>query len=190
MDKVSFRRAAKEKRSLLFDTSEKKAAADNSIFESFMSSGLLDNVSLVLTYVSFRDEADTLHIIDRLLSDGFEVGVPVCGKQGSMDFYLIKSRDELIISAMGISEPQKNEKKLITRFDSTLCIVPGMAFDRSGNRTGYGGGYYDRFLAAHTEITTAGLCYHSLLYDSVPSEQHDMSVDYIITEKGLLKIHG
>ena len=73
---------------------------------------------------------------------------------------------------------------------SALCIVPGTAFDLKGNRTGYGGGYYDRFLSREKDVTPAGICYSPLIFDTVPSEPHDISVDYIITEKGIINING
>lgn len=190
MDKVSFRKMASGKRSSLFSAKEEKASSDMKIYENFINSGLLKNIRMVLTYVSVNDEADTIKIIEYLLSSGFRVAVPRCRKHGQMDFFEIGSIAELKPSSMGIPEPEYDEKYMIKDFSDTLCIVPGMAFDMSGNRTGYGGGYYDRFLAAETEIITAGLCYHSLIYDAVPSEPHDKRVDHIITEKGLIRING
>ena len=71
-----------------------------------------------------------------------------------------------------------------------LIIVPALAVDKNNYRLGYGKGFYDRFLSAHSEITSAGLCYHSLLSECIPSEPHDISVDYIITEKGIIEING
>lgn len=190
MDKKYFRQNALENRASLFETSAEKSAADEKIFENFILSGLLKNIKTILTYVSVRDEADTTALIKYCLEKDFKVAVPRCGKQGKMNFYFIRSLDELKNSSWGIPEPEESVKQLVTDFSEALCIVPGTAFDRNGNRTGYGGGYYDRFLAAHTEITAAGLCYNSLIYDEVPSEPHDISVDYIITEKGSIRING
>lgn len=181
---------ASGRRALLFSSAAEKAAADELIFKNFTDSGLLKNIRRVLTYVSFRDESDTLRIMEFLFSSGISVAVPRCGKQGRMDFFETGSMSDLKPSSMGIPEPEYDERFLVKEFSDTLCIVPGMAFDVYGNRTGYGGGYYDRFLAAETGIVTAGLCYHSLIYDEVPSEPHDKRVDYIITEKGLIKING
>lgn len=190
MDKSVFRKMASGRRASLFSSPEEKAAADSGIFKNFTDSGLLNNIRMVLTYVSYRDEADTFKIMEYLLASGKEVAVPRCRKHGQMDFFKIKSMSELKPSSLGIPEPDYDENFLVNDFSDTLCIVPGIAFDLRGNRTGYGGGYYDRFLSAEKDIITAGLCYHSLVYDAVPSEPHDMSVDHIITEKGLIKING
>lgn len=189
MDKKEFRKAALKKRSELFCSASEKEAADSRIFDNLVSSGILKGIRCVLTYVSYRSEADTLKLINYLLSSGVRVAVPLCGKNGQMSFYSISSLSELELSEKGIPEPSEERAEKVMDFTDTLCIVPGTAFDRKGNRTGYGGGYYDRFIAAETEIITAGLCYHSLLYDEVPSEPHDKSVDYIITEKGFIKIN-
>ncbi len=189
MDKQQFRKAALKKRSGLFESASDKQLADSLIFENILKSGILNDIRCVLTYVSCKGEADTLKLIDWILSEGKEAGVPRCGKSGHMDFFRIKSRSDLRLSSIGIPEPEYDERNLIRDFSETLCIVPGTAFDMKGNRTGYGGGYYDRFISAEKEILTAGLCYHSLLFDEVPSEPHDECVDYIITEKGFFKIN-
>ena len=189
-DKLLFRKQALKMRSELFSSAEEKKAADSKIFENLKSSGLIGKAELVLTYVSYRDEADTLKLIEYLLEEGITVAVPRCRKQGQMDFFTIKSLGDLKPSSMGIPEPEYDERNLVRDFTGALCIVPGTAFDLKGNRTGYGGGYYDRFLSSEKDVTPAGICYSPLIFDSVPSEAHDISVDYIITEKGIINING
>ena len=189
-DKLLFRKQALKKRSGLFSSAEEKKKADMKIFENLITSCLTEKAELVLTYVSYRDEADTLKLIEYLLAEGISVAVPRCRKQGQMDFFTIKSFDDLNPSFMGIPEPEYSESTLVHDFTGALCIVPGTAFDLKGNRTGYGGGYYDRFLSREKDIVTAGICYSPLIFDEVPSEPHDISVDYIITEKGIINING
>ena len=189
-DKLLFRKQALKKRSGLFSSAEEKKEADMKIFENLITSCLTEKAELVLTYVSYRDEADTLKLIEYLLTEGISVAVPRCRKQGQMDFFLIKSFDDLKPSFMGIPEPEYDVTRLVRDFTGALCIVPGTAFDLKGNRTGYGGGYYDRVLSREKDIVTAGICYSPLIFDEVPSEPHDISVDYIITEKGIINING
>lgn len=189
-DKLLFRKQALKKRSELFESAEKKKEADLKILENLKASGLIEKAELVLVYVSYRDEADTLELIKYLLLKGIKVAVPRCRKQGQMDFFTIENLGELKPSSMGIPEPEYDEKRLVRDFTGALCIVPGTAFDLKGMRTGYGGGYYDRFLSREKNITSAGICYDLLIYDEVPSEPHDISVDHIITEKGLIDING
>ena len=189
-DKLLFRKQALKMRSELFSSAEEKKAADFKIFENLKESRLIGKAELVLTYVSYRDETDTLKLIEYLLAEGKTVAVPRCRKQGQMDFFKIKSLGDLKPSSMGIPEPEYDERYLVRDFTGALCIVPGTAFDLKGNRTGYGGGYYDRFLSREKDVTPAGICYSPLIFDVVPSEPHDISVDYIITEKGIINING
>ena len=189
-DKLLFRKQALKTRSGLFQTLEEKKEADRKIFENLIGSGLIGKADLVLTYVSYRDETDTLKLLEYLLAEGKATAVPRCRKQGQMDFFLIKSFDDLKPSFMGIPEPEYDVTRLVHDFTGALCIVPGTAFDLKGNRTGYGGGYYDRFLSREKDVTPAGICYSPLVFDTVPSEPHDISVDYIITEKGIINING
>ena len=65
----------------------------------------------------------------------------------------------------------------------TVCIVPGLAFTEKGARLGYGGGFYDRFIAAYPEITTIALAYEAMITDSLPVQEHDMTVELIVTEE-------
>ncbi len=190
MNKSEFRKEALLKRNGLFHSSDEKKISDDLILNYFLNSTILDTTQKVLTYVSFRSEVDTIGLINYVLDRKLILAVPRCGTFGKMDFFRIDSLNDLIPSRYGIPEPADNPLRCITEFENTVCIVPGLAFDISGKRMGYGGGYYDRFLSAHPEIITVGLCYNLLLSESVPSESHDISVDYIITEKGLIKING
>ncbi len=70
-----------------------------------------------------------------------------------------------------------------------LCIVPGLCFDKNGSRIGYGGGYYDRFLKDLCGVVM-GLCYDECFLESIPRDEHDISVDLILTETGLKKADG
>lgn len=190
MDKISFRKNAMSVRASLFNDKEEKNKADGKIFEHFKKFLSGRNIRNVLTYVSFSSEADTERIIRYLLSSGINTAVPRCRRGGEMDFYFIKDLSELRVSSMGIMEPEHSDERLLRNFEDALCIVPGVAFDRHGMRTGYGGGYYDRFLAAEKNVLAVGICYSRLVFDKVPSEQHDMSVSHIITEKGIIEVNG
>ncbi|RKX96232.1 MAG: 5-formyltetrahydrofolate cyclo-ligase, partial [Spirochaetes bacterium] len=66
-----------------------------------------------------------------------------------------------------------------------LIIAPGLAFTKKGERLGYGGGYYDRFLSKYSEIPVCALTYEALITDSLPVKENDIAVDYLITEKGI-----
>ena len=189
MNKSDFRKNIKKKRPFLFSSAEEKRSADIQIFRYLTGCELIKNADIVLSYVSVRDEADTRMLLNFLLDSGKSTAVPRCRENGEMDFFAINDINSMALSPYGIPEPEYNEDLIINDFNGAVCIVPGLAFDKNGKRIGYGAGYYDRYLE-NKGIVTAGLCYSELLFDSVPSEAHDISVDYIITEKGLIEING
>ena len=98
----------------------------------------------------------------------------------------INSLDELIVDNYGILEPKYVDKNNIgDNFD--LIIMPGVAFDRCGNRIGYGGGYYDKYLLNIKEdIKKIALAYDIQVIDDIHREKHDIKVDCIITEKEIV----
>ena len=135
----------------------------------------------LLCYVSTSLEPDTRRIIASAWERGQQTAFPVCTAQGEMQFCLAQSWDDLVPGAYGIPEPSGREVPVIT--DKTVCIVPGYAFTADGKRLGKGGGYYDRFLAAHPEVFTLGLTYAFLLQAEIPCEPHDIGVNAVITDR-------
>ena len=191
MDSKSIlRKQYKLRRASLFVSDADKKKADDAIKEYFISLKKSHNISVFLIYVSFRDEVDTKELIEYLLSSGGKVAVPRCYDNGRMEFFVISSLENLRTSAYGILEPEDDERFRVTDFENSLCIVPGLAFDINGMRIGYGGGYYDRFLEKHENMISVGFCYDSLIEKSVLTEKHDRKVDYIITEKGIMRTNG
>ena len=75
---------------------------------------------------------------------------------------------------------QKYKEKSCIFTTPGFMLVPGLAFDKNGNRLGYGGGFYDKYLASHEEIITAALGYDFQIVEKVPSEPHDKKMDYLI----------
>ncbi|MBR2782482.1 MAG: 5-formyltetrahydrofolate cyclo-ligase [Oscillospiraceae bacterium] len=136
----------------------------------------------IYLYLSLPDEIDTSEIWKEAVRSGKRVAAPkVHGK--TMDFFWLDPETGLETGAFGISEPVGAEPALDP---SALILVPGLAFSQDGNRCGYGGGYYDRYLSLHPGHTTIGLCYaFQIIPDCFPSP-HDLPVDFIITESGIL----
>lgn len=184
--KAELRKKCKAKRRELngnVSSSEKTA-------ENFLGSQIYKNSDVLLCYASLVDEIKTDAVIDKALSDGKKVFLPVCkNTDGEMDFYEISGLDELISGFFGVREPDTRRCK--NRFDiagdskNAVCIVPGLAFDKKGFRLGYGKGYYDRFLSKYSGVSV-GFCYSELIFDSVPADIYDKKVDYICCESGIL----
>ena len=157
-----------------------RTAIDRSIAQNLINSDLYLQSDLILVYVSVGSEVDTTDIILHSLSVGKKVAVPYCFKDG-MEFYEISAFDDLTENQFGIPTVDINsaQKAILTK--DTLCIGPAYAFDKRGYRLGYGGGYYDRFLAAYS-VRSVGLCRNRFFVDSLPSEEHDIKTDIILTE--------
>ena len=177
MDKKELRKIYRARRKAV----QNKADKDHKIALSLLDSQEVALSDTVLIYISIDSEIDTSFIISELLKKKKRVAVPKCSKDGIMEFIYIGSTDELISGMYGIPEPSGSECAVIT--DKTVCIVPALAFTTDGVRLGYGGGYYDRFLAVNSKISTIGLCYECLVAENLPSEEYDIKIKKFITEE-------
>ena len=137
---------------------EDKLIADKKLRDMLFSTKEYQNCTDIFCFVSFRSETDTRKIIEHSLAIGKRVYIPRIDPYG-MEFYQIQSLKELTLSKFGIPEPNQNMEKLfiadISRKENRgldeapttkLMLLPGLAFDYRGNRIGYGGGYYDKYL--------------------------------------------
>ena len=103
----------------------------------------------------------------------------------SLDFYRIHNLEQLKPGKFGVLEPEPNLFKADPQ-EIGLFIVPGLAFDKSGNRLGYGKGYYDRALSNIPEHRKVGIAYGFQVRDSVPADDNDQKVGAIVTEQGIV----
>ncbi len=131
---------------------------------------------LLLSYVSTSEEVDTIKLIETSLQQGKEVAVPRCEGE-VISFYYIKSLKELKEGNFRILEPRNNNR--VTNFEKSICIVPGICFDKKGDRIGYGKGYYDRFLSNY-KGTKIGLTYKECICDNIDIDKYDINVDKVI----------
>ena len=147
---------------------------------------------LVLTYVSAGQEPDTLELIAMALAQGKEVACPLCHKPThTMTFHKISSLGQLTPGAYGICEPPADAPSAQPEeMQHSVCIVPGLAFDSCGGRLGYGGGYYDRFLAGYSGVSI-GLCREETCSaQPLPRDEYDIPVDIVVTDRGLSAVAG
>lgn len=162
-------------------TASYKRSLDVEIASRFLCSFEYMQADTLLTYVAKDSEVETRDIINAAFALKKRVAVPKCEGEGVMHFYLIDSLEDLTRGYMGIMEPDADKCKKLEVFDNALCVVPGYTFDPRGNRIGYGGGYYDRFLS-DKNLTTVGLCYQSFIKWDIPKENHDIPVDILVTD--------
>lgn len=142
--------------------------------------------SVIFSYVSMLEEVDTRSLISEALQEGKRVVVPRCEGKGIMDAYEISSLKDLVPGVWGIGEPGKHCRK-VSPEDIDLCLIPCISTTRAGVRLGYGGGYYDRYLAK-TRSKKVLLCWEQMLCEEIPQEIHDQKVDLVITEEQLIDI--
>jgi len=178
MDKKSLRKLFRNIRKTV--SVSEKSKFDKQIFTELINSDLFKSSELILVYVSVSDEIDTYNLIDYALKKHKRIAVPVC-ENNKMYFCEIHSLNELVTGKYGIPTVNSVNNIPIEITPDSLCIVPALCYDLSGNRIGYGGGYYDRFLSS-VKIKTVGLCYERCLCKKINSDIHDISVDYILTE--------
>ena len=185
--KINLRSKYREIRVMM--SQNKKEIMDKEIEEKFFSLYKYKKANIVLIYVSKEIEVNTLDIIKKMWLDNKIVGVPKCnGDDKSMDFYIIKSFDDLEKGMFGLLEPSILRCKKITDYSTGLCVVPGFCFDFSGYRLGYGHGYYDRFLSRFNG-TTVGFCYSNCTSFKLPHGKYDKCVDILVTDRYIRKIY-
>ncbi|WP_435922183.1 5-formyltetrahydrofolate cyclo-ligase [Paenibacillus sp. DYY-L-2] len=155
----------------------------------------------VFSYLSFRDEPDTGPLLRSCLKHGDRVLVPRVVGSGAMKLHKLSDETQLVSGAWGIPEPDEHvpEWPLHRYAEIDLVIVPGLAFDRQGGRIGFGGGYYDRFIAElqHAERTgvkdkpaiRAAIAFQEqIVPEPIPVEEHDFRLDMLFTASGTIYI--
>ena len=140
----------------------------------------------ICTFISAFKEPDTVEIIKELWEQGKKVVVPITDiESGTLSLSYINSMDDMKKGAYGILEPKTVRKADENNID--VILVPGLAFDRNGGRMGFGKGYYDRLLES-SKAVKIGLCYDFQILEKIPTEIHDVPMNFVITEKEILEI--
>lgn len=182
MNKEAIRLRVKSRKNLL-DENERAEAARR-VFEMVESTAAFIMAEHILMYHSLPDELSTRGFLDRWHSRKHFYLPRVNGV--NLDI-LPYDRSRLHLGAFNIEEPDGSETADIN--DIELIIVPGVAYDRRGNRIGRGKGFYDRLLR-DSHAVTIGVAYDCQLVDEIEPDEFDVPVDYVITEKGIIKITG
>ncbi len=183
LDKAQLRRRFRAQRAAQ-DPAEKKHI-DEEICAHVLESVLFQHADCIFLYVSTPQEIDTRALVQKALAAGKTVCVPLCGAPGEMEARCIVSLDDLQPGAYGIDEPGA-DTPVVDPMRIDLVIAPALACDRQGFRLGYGGGYYDRFLA-RTDAASAALCAEARLVDKLPHETFDRRCSWIFTERQVLR---
>ena len=175
MDKNILRKEILERRNYL--ELDNKSKYDKVIFEKLINSDIYKKSKKIFTYISFGSEVDTKKFINYAISDNKDK------VNKEMLAIKINSLNNMNVDKLGILEPKYVDKsKIGDKFD--LIIMPGVAFDKNGNRIGYGGGYYDKYISKiNDKCVKLALAYELQIVENIKSEIHDIKVDFIITNK-------
>lgn len=169
----------KQKRKVL--TTDEIHEKSIAICEKLLEINAFKNAKTIMIFMSAFKEPDTIPIIKNIFRLSKKVVVPVTDQQTKIITpSYINCLDDMIAGAYNILEPQIIKSAPLCAID--LVIVPGIAFDKNGNRLGFGEGYYDKFLKNYKKIKI-GICYDFQLLDKLPADEHDIPMDIILTER-------
>lgn len=158
-----------------------KEQYSHEIVQHFLESKEFQEAETILCYVSTTDEVSTVEVMENAWKLGKRIAVPKVLGTHEMEFFEIRNLKELHVGYKGILEPEEKKK---LELDRALVIVPGTVFDYSGRRIGYGGGFYDTYLQKHPKYSKVAFAFSMQIIDEIPVESHDISMDFIYTEKG------
>lgn len=185
MTKQDARRHLKERRAAI--VAEQKKEYDAAIVEHILASALFRDASMLLLYVPTEGEIALLPLARAARSRGIPIAFPRCNTETTtMEFYILEPDARLSPGAYGIPEPPK-DAPLCVPDERALCILPGLSFDIHGNRLGYGKGYYDRYLSTFPG-KTLGALYSQMMLKCVPTDEHDLPAQHLVTERGFVTL--
>jgi 5-formyltetrahydrofolate cyclo-ligase len=166
-------------------SAEEREAASRRVEERVMALPAVGRARTVLLFASFGSEVATAGMVDRLLAAGKRVLLPFLDG-GAMEAAAVEPGEAMVATSYGPREPAG--RKAADPGEVDLVIAPGLAFDRSGNRIGYGGAFYDRYLRRIPAMATRiGVGFAVQVVDEVPTAEHDERLDLVVTEAGVIE---
>lgn len=183
--KKELRKEAKSYRKSLFASD--RLDKSNAIINNLKALKEFQTAEVFLMYASLPDEVETLSLIRELAEEGNKAIYCPVTQGDEMEFYRISSLDDLKEGNFHVLEPESlEERRLELQKDVSYCmLMPGLMFDKRGNRLGYGKGYYDKYLARvpkDVNLTTMALSYEAMVNEAIPAEETDWRADYVVTE--------
>lgn len=175
MNKQELRRAIRERKRAM--TEEEIVERSNALAEKFYNSPAYQAASTIYGYLPYNQEVRTVPMLQRALDEGKRVAVPkVYGEE--MRFIYLDDLTQVSKGYAGIPEPIADAP--VAEDKQALVLMPGLAFDPQGHRIGYGGGFYDRFLAQEPHHPTLALCYEFQMQAHLDTEEFDIPVDTVL----------
>ena len=175
MDKKELRRMIREQKRAM--TEEMIVEKSEKLGQLFAASELYRNAKSIYGYLPYNQEVRTVAMLEQAIRDGKRVAVPKCYGD-EMRFLWMDDLSKVEKGYANIPEPIADEP--VADDPTALVLMPGLAFDPDGHRIGYGGGFYDKFLAAEPGHPTLALCYDFQMLPHLETEAHDLPVDVVL----------
>ena len=175
MDKKELRRTIRERKRAM--TEEEIVSRSEKLGVLFSQSEAYKAAKTIYGFLPYNQEVRTVPMLEQALKDGKRVAVPkVYGDE--VKFLYLDDLTQVEKGYAGIPEPIADGP--VADDDTALVLMPGLAFDPAGHRIGYGGGFYDKFLAAEPNHPTLALCYEFQMLPELHTEEHDIPVDTVL----------
>ena len=175
MDKTALRNSIRARKRAM--TEEEIVSRSEALAQQFYASEAYKNAKTIYGYMPYNQEVRTIPMMEQALKDGKRVAIPKCYGD-TMKFIFIDDLSKVAKGYANIPEPIADEP--VADDTTALVLMPGLAFDPQGHRCGYGGGFYDKFLAAEPDHPTLALCYEFQMLPHLETEAHDIPVDYVL----------
>lgn len=175
MDKQAVRALVRQRKREMSDAEIQSRSY--ALKQKLLSTDLYRSAATIYGYLSYNQEVRTMPILEQALADGKKVAVPkVYGDK--MVFLYLDDFSQIAPGYCGIPEPIADGPAAAD--PEALVLMPGLAFTARGDRLGYGGGFYDRFLEAEPNHPTVSLCYDFQMFSAIPTQPHDRTVDLVL----------
>ena len=175
MEKQAMRKAIREQKRAMTET--QIISKSEKLGELFIASELYKQAKTIYGYLPYNQEVRTTAMLQRALEDGKKVAVPKCYGD-EMRFIYLEDLSQVEKGYCGIPEPIEDGP--VADDPNALVLMPGLAFTKEGLRMGYGGGFYDKFLASEPGHPTLALCYDFQMVEHIPTNAYDVPVDVVL----------
>lgn len=185
LEKKNLRKLILQKRRKLSQTIVHRQS--DLVFEQLISLPVYKKAQCIMLYAALPDEVQTDQMMRYALQDGKKICIPyIHDKNGLMDAVFVFDVDQLSKGDFDILTINSCNMEFANPSDIDLMIIPGVAFDTDGYRLGMGAAFYDRFIMRAKQAFCLGIAFDCQLVSKVPIEEHDCSMDAILTASGLI----
>ena len=178
MDKKALRAEIKEKKRAM--TEAQIEATSAALAEQLYAHRAYRNAKSIFGYLSYNQEVRTMPMLEQAQKDGKRVAVPKV-IDDTMIFIWLDDLSRVELGYCNIPEPIDNGPEAVD--ETALVMMPGLAFDPTGRRCGYGGGFYDRYLEQHPNHPTLAMCYGFQMFGELETDPHDIPVNYVLSQE-------